>query len=334
MYLTVAVPTYNRPKEIHGVVKRWCSMSIPSGVELLISDNCSDISFFEDYDLTQLEKYNVRMVRTEENVGMTGNLLNLFRHAEGSYVLVASDEDRLISSSAIIQLIRRIKETDAYYYSTPFRRNNLGLPYEYTGIGTERQITIGEFHAANFYLSGGVYKRAESLSIFERVDTLKHEFVCAHLYPHSLVTAEFLLAGKKCLWLDIAVVEEGVNLKPLSSMPDKRAYNHISSRYEQFVSFLAFLDHNEIQVNNEFLQQNLNKMRKSLELNLVLWLRWGLATTDIKLLESFDKSLFRTFYVLLKHKLILIFSKKAKNQSLKANETTKATWLLTKYGRR
>lgn len=334
MYLTVAVPTYNRPREVESIVKQWSSLSIPSSVELLISDNCSDSFLFDNYNLTDLEASNIRIIRTEKNIGMTGNLLHLFQHSKGTYVLVSSDEDRVISSAAISELIKNLKKTNFYYYSTPFRRNNLGKVYNYTGIGQNKFITIGEFHAANFYLSGGVYKRDESLSVFEKVNNLKEKFVCAHLYPHSLVTAHFLLANKRCAWLNIPVIEEGVNLRPISSMPDKRPYNHISSRFEQFTSFLSYLDCIEFQQNSKEQTENLIKMRRSLELNLILWLRWGLATTDIKLLASFDKSLFRSCLVILKHKVTMIISRSTKTLYTKVNETTKATWLLTKYGKK
>ena len=331
MILTIGVPTYNRFNEIIQFLESWLNVKTESKIELLISDN-----FSTAYDFNKLLNYsshsdNIKIIQTDKNIGMTGNILNIFKHAKGDYVLISSDEDRVTSAESLNELVQVLLKSNGFYFSTPFQRNNLGTLYNYTGRNRSRRIYISEFHSSNFYLSGGVYKKIESLDILKGVYTKKENYICAHLYPHSLITAEFLINQKKCYWLNIPVLKEGVNLKPNSQMPDKRSYNHISSRYEQFVSFIDYFNNLEYPKQSLF-YKNTTRIIKYHKRNLILWLRWGLATTNDELIIDFDKGLSRTKYILLKYRFKCFISPKERFLKSITNKTTRATWMLTKYG--
>jgi glycosyltransferase involved in cell wall biosynthesis len=330
MILTIGVPTFNRFSEITQFIKSWLEFPTSLQIELLISDNCSTSYDFKDLYIYSSGENKIKIIRTPKNLGLTGNILNIFKHSRGDFTLLCSDEDRIVSAENIRSLIKILSKTDGFYFSTSFQRCNLGRTYNYTGRGKTREIIINDFHASNFYLSGGVYRTKDSFEILKRVFQKREEYVCAYLYPHSLITAEFLITKKKCYWVNIPVTKEGVNLKPISSMPDKRAYNHISSRYEQFVSFIDYFESLKISSDGQF-YVNKKRLIRSHKNNFILWLRWGLATTNEDLIDDFDSGLLRTYRQIATQKLRRLISPRERFLNSIINVSTRATWMLTKY---
>lgn len=105
VFLTVGIQTYNRAIKLNRLLNQFCELSNfldikRWDIEILLSDNCST-----DHTPLVIEKaipqltnsgYYVSSFRQEVNLGLDGNSLFIFTHAQGKYLWFFSDDDILI----------------------------------------------------------------------------------------------------------------------------------------------------------------------------------------------------------------------------------------------
>jgi glycosyltransferase involved in cell wall biosynthesis len=96
--LTIAIPTFNRPKD---VLERLNEVSelpelIKNQIEIMICDNGTDRiseSQYNKYD------FKVRHFIQDSNVGLGKNIVSAITLAEGKFVWLLSDDDKIISGN-------------------------------------------------------------------------------------------------------------------------------------------------------------------------------------------------------------------------------------------
>ena len=89
---TIGYTTYNRKDLIIMRLNSLLAMDIPGNVEIIIVDNASsDGTFKAISDLTNGTK--IKVYRNNENLGFSGNFVEVFRRAKGDYVMWSSDKD-------------------------------------------------------------------------------------------------------------------------------------------------------------------------------------------------------------------------------------------------
>ena len=94
--LTIAIPTYNRAKQLEECIKRVISYKGENEIEILISDNASSD---DTQDIVhELKKLHPEILyyRNPQNLGFDGNFLNCFEHANGEYIWLLSDDDIIL----------------------------------------------------------------------------------------------------------------------------------------------------------------------------------------------------------------------------------------------
>jgi glycosyltransferase involved in cell wall biosynthesis len=97
MFLTIAIPTFNRATYLEETIDKILAQ-LPSGlsarIELLISDNGStDETERVCQSRVATNSGSVRYIQHAENVGFDRNLDSLFLAARGEYVLLVGDDD-------------------------------------------------------------------------------------------------------------------------------------------------------------------------------------------------------------------------------------------------
>ena len=115
MFLTVAIPTYNRPDKLTDTVVRLLPQ-LTTEVKLLVLDNCSE-TIIKDYLGTELgnEVLNkVEVVRHRVNIGADANFQRCFELCTTPYIWLLGDDDRIAPDAIklIIHEINKFKHLD------------------------------------------------------------------------------------------------------------------------------------------------------------------------------------------------------------------------------
>lgn len=110
--LSVAIPTFNRPekiKHLYDVFLSKLDSNLGNDVEIIICDN-SDLEQAEINRKT-LAGSNISYRENKTNIGFSGNLIQCLREAEGEFIWVISDDDK-IDIDVFFRLIKWLKMTN------------------------------------------------------------------------------------------------------------------------------------------------------------------------------------------------------------------------------
>lgn len=101
--LTVAIPTYNRPKTLrralNAILSQW-----DERLEVLICDDSTS----DDVEKVVTEMRNkmpIRYIKNSENLGFNKNFLQCFKESSGKYILLMGDDDLIINLQHIINFL-------------------------------------------------------------------------------------------------------------------------------------------------------------------------------------------------------------------------------------
>ncbi|HZY61823.1 MAG TPA: glycosyltransferase family 2 protein, partial [Edaphobacter sp.] len=126
--LTIAIPTYNRSRELEMLLNVLApQLSNHPEIELYISDNASPDDTPALVQRFQSKGLILRYHRHSENIGSDANFLSCFQAAQGKYFWLFSDDD-IILPGAIDNLASHITRTDydiIYATSYGFRHDYL-----------------------------------------------------------------------------------------------------------------------------------------------------------------------------------------------------------------
>lgn len=108
--LTVAIPTYNRPKTLKRALDA-ISAQYDERVEVLV---CDDSTNNDVQTVVEEMSSNIpiRYIKNPENLGFNKNFLQCFREAKGEYVLLMGDDDLIINLPHIMEYLTENKAAD------------------------------------------------------------------------------------------------------------------------------------------------------------------------------------------------------------------------------
>lgn len=87
--VTVGIPVFNGESDIARVTELILDQDY-SNIEILFSDNCSSDNSRAIIQELCLRSKNIRLIRSEVNLGALANINSLFENAKGEYMLIAS----------------------------------------------------------------------------------------------------------------------------------------------------------------------------------------------------------------------------------------------------
>jgi glycosyltransferase involved in cell wall biosynthesis len=237
--LTIGIPTFGRRETVCGRVADLIAAGVPEQAEVLVIDDASGDDTHAA--LTRLcAGTGVRLLRNESNLGYAGNVLRLFEECRTPYLLVASDDDAVVSES-LAPLARLLEERSPAFVSTEFRFGE----QVYRGRRGSGAIEPAELLAASSHAPGLVYKVEECREAVADVGTrLAEGSAAAHVYPQVMILASLLLGGARCLWWERCTVEGEEGPGETTGIKDDRGspYFHLAPRWEQIKDLLDFLD--------------------------------------------------------------------------------------------
>lgn len=141
--VTIGIPTYNRPIELHKAIEASISQSYKN-LEIIISDNSSTDPMVERLCLEYVKKDNrITYVRHIQNYGPQFNYKYVLENANGKYHMFLADDDWL-SENYIFECVNILENSD---FSIVFGDMNF-YDINYSFIRTCPQISFEEDRAS------------------------------------------------------------------------------------------------------------------------------------------------------------------------------------------
>lgn len=161
-YLTIAIPTYNRPVQI---IKQLSTLApqLRDDVEIIVLDNHSDESVFDLVAANPIlqERKNIRYYRNAANIGAAANILRCFEYANGQWVWVLGDDDE-VEGDALELICNECEKSKEFVYinfaSTLLSLHNIKRFQSTITTGADEFIEGIDSFANLLFLSAGVYK--------------------------------------------------------------------------------------------------------------------------------------------------------------------------------
>jgi glycosyltransferase involved in cell wall biosynthesis len=287
--LTVGIPTFERREIVCRRIADLIAAGTPERVEVLVIDDASG-----DGTHAALERLcagaGVRLLRNESNLGYAGNVLRLFEECRAPYLLVASDDDAVVSE-CLEPLARLLEERSPAFVSTEFRFGD----QLYRGRRRTGPIEPAELLAASSHAPGLVYGVEECREAVAAVGArLAGGSAAAHVYPQVMILAHLLLGRRRCLWWDRCAVEGEEGPREPTGIRDGGGapYYDLAPRWQQVKDLLDFLAEERPSAADP---EAAAQMTAKVEEGLFWRLRSGVERERPELLAAFDRSAAR-FY--------------------------------------
>lgn len=235
--LTVGIPTFERRETVCRRVAELIAERAPEQADILVIDDASQDG--TDAALARLcADTPVRLLRNDSNLGYAGNVLRLFDECRTPYLLVASDDDAVLTAS-LAPLAQLLSERSPAFVSTQFRYGER----LYRGRRNGGPIEPSELLAASSHAPGLVYRVEDCREAVAKVRArLQSGGAAAHVYPQVMILACLLLGGKRCLWWDRCTVDGGAEQQPTGIRDGAGVpYYHLAPRWAQVKDLLDFL---------------------------------------------------------------------------------------------
>jgi glycosyltransferase involved in cell wall biosynthesis len=194
--LTIAIPTYNRPKHVYSVVKRLLPQ-LEDDCVLKIYDNCSDkpvVGVISDL----LDKYpavKIQVIRNAVNIGAIGNVIRCMEQCDTKWLVMCGDDD-----PPDLDHVAKVKRAIVQYSEAVFISFLLGdeqRPRDFTTNGINGFVRGDYIFGTVLSISCGVY----------RMEALRHYMSIAYFYaytsgPHMALLIKALVSnGGQCVFV-------------------------------------------------------------------------------------------------------------------------------------
>lgn len=235
VFLSIIIPSYNRGRRALSAVEKICSSCYDSEIEIIVSDNGSDLDVSEYEAIQQMHDTRVRYNRNKYNMGFLENVVRGLEMAKGKYAVLSSDEDIMLIENLphYFNLFKKYRECGVFFTGGFGEHNFQTLTEETVQLPWSEAI----IHGINrTYMTGIGY----NMALIHQMDLLEYlrchaDNTMVDYYPHCILNFKLALVsgvincGQPPLWLAEAEEEDDESL---------RSYMTIDSREQQYVGAL------------------------------------------------------------------------------------------------
>lgn len=193
--LTIAIPTYNRPKPL-GKILKVLLPQIGDDWVLHIHDNCSDSSIAEIHAdlLADFGKDRVTIFRNIVNIGACANVLRCFEHCSTHWLAVVADDDE-IAPDYVESVLKTIKDHPDIVFAN-FSSSIFTRPADFVTEGLPDFCMKIDNWSNLLFLPCGLYNRQAM------VPSIRYGYHYAYsLSPHIAILLQCLKEnGGRCLF--------------------------------------------------------------------------------------------------------------------------------------
>lgn len=134
--ITIAIPTYNRPKEFNRICNKLSIMldNIDYPFEFIFADNHSSVNAIEvaQFHFRKWEgKFKIKYIRRQFNIGLIANVMRLFEESSTDWMIIVGDDDLPVDNfySILINTINNdSKNSIAIKFKTVLDKGQTKLP--------------------------------------------------------------------------------------------------------------------------------------------------------------------------------------------------------------
>lgn len=186
--LSICIPSYNRGTRALQNVKHLLELRYDSEIEIIVSNNGSVQNTGGYEEIKQIKDSRLKYHELPENAGISGNVLQVLRMAQGRYAVFCSDEDLMIREKLPEYLkILRESKIKGVIHSSGCGTNLVKSPDGLVQICGSR-IEAARFASELNYITGiflnmEALKKCNCLNIVKNM--LHNEFV--RYYPHNTI---------------------------------------------------------------------------------------------------------------------------------------------------
>lgn len=158
--LTIAIPTYNRAKNLLALLNDLAKDDNIHNVYIYISDNCSEdnTKMIVDKVIKSNPQMNIKYSRNEKNIGFDANVLKCYDECKTDYIWILSDDDKVIENS-ISKVLAEIEMADIICLNDLTSNNKLGLNSQTTTISKDNEVERWAIISKFFFISRFVAKK-------------------------------------------------------------------------------------------------------------------------------------------------------------------------------
>jgi glycosyltransferase involved in cell wall biosynthesis len=235
-FLTIGIPTYNRPYKLLELL------------EHLSSGLCSeqfDVLLIDDGDNPATARSAARFVthpgfihlRNGTRMGYAWTFCRLFEECHTEYLLVTADDD-LIETENLGKLERILQESQPDF-ACPIYTVSGEI---YRGVLANRPIAPAEYIACSGHAPGTIYRvgafKPLLPTIYKRLVERKSDAVC---YPQVLCAIATLLQKRAAIFIGLVSAFDNGNLPNDLTDSNGKQYWEYESRLQQFAAFDEFI---------------------------------------------------------------------------------------------
>ncbi|GFI29615.1 hypothetical protein IMSAGC013_01002 [Lachnospiraceae bacterium] len=231
VFLSILIPSYNRGGKALSAVEEICRSNYDSEIEIIISDNGSELYKEEYQTIQQMRDTRVRYQRNHCNRGFLENVIRALEAAKGKYAVLSSDEDMMLVKNLphYLNIFKKNQECGVFFTGGIGMNNFAPLEKENVQYHGFKAILAG---INQNYMTGIGYNmemiRRRALLEYMRQHALN---IMVDFYPHCILNfklalvSDLLECGQPPLWLE-GEGEKDEGLKP---------YMTLDSRERQYV---------------------------------------------------------------------------------------------------
>lgn len=230
-YLTVAIPTYGRVKQLTDLLNQIERLGAHPDLSFeVVDDGTPDRDAIDE--LAQSHP-NLIIRRNATNLGYAKTFLSILESAESEFVLLTADDDR-IQFDNLPGFVSWLRSSDADFVSTQWRRAAGSV---YRGSRTTQRIRPSSTLKSSRHAPGLCYRVTPTQQVLPFLrSALDVRSDAALVYPQVLIAVQ-LIAKRRGYWWAGSVVSEGSALESGIQDTSGRTYWHPESRVAQATWF-------------------------------------------------------------------------------------------------
>jgi len=183
--ITICVPTYNRAKNVVGLVQELLDFELNDQIEILVIDNDSPDNTFEE--LSKFSHHNnVSIFKNEKNIGFTRSVLRCFNLCKTEHLIYLPDDD-ILYKDGISELLSFLPTLDLDFLAPRWKKTD-GLHMRGRGSDKVKEISLTGLRGQCDHTPGCVY-RASSLRFSEKyiLERLDKDCLLATYMPQNIL---------------------------------------------------------------------------------------------------------------------------------------------------
>lgn len=183
-FLTIAIPTYNRPQYLKECLDILCPQ-LNDEIKIVVRDNCSSNYDFPSFIKPYVDQYSVIAVQNSMNIGGDASVARCFEDCDTDWICILGDDD-YIQEGGLIKILHVLKNNQNSIFvkfNSKFSGSTIGIE------GFAQAMTDHNAFNSVFFSSEGFH----NIGITGK-NMYAHYLRLSSRFPHLLRVLDYLIA--------------------------------------------------------------------------------------------------------------------------------------------